>query len=175
MDDDNDPEVIADIALREQTRRERPGLTDAQFGDLLSKVGKPTILERVPCRNRCGRTADWTAEAEHSFEVFNRELAKRGEAPLDKTRIVFCDTCRAGAIAEKGRNNRVFNDRMAELIRELRGGTTHPEPPGPAPHDIRERQIIKALEAAGHPDVIGLRNALASKRGSKGSPRTKGV
>lgn len=164
-DSDYDPEVAADLELREQTRRERPGLTSAQFAAKVREVAVgPTVLEMVPCRARCGRTTEWTAEAQHTFDVFNRELAKRGEAPLDKTRIVFCATCKKQGRALEGAASRKNVDAMGALIRELRGGETFPNPPGPAPTPERERQILDVLERAGHPDVVGLRNSLRDSR-----------
>src|SRR4051812_28254255 len=94
-----DPEVLADLQLRERTARERPGNSETQFGRMLRAVGTPRVVDKTPCRARCGGLADWTEEAENAFSTFNRMLDASGDAPLDKTKILFCDACRKRGLA----------------------------------------------------------------------------
>lgn len=161
MSDELDPEVIADLRLREYTARSRPGLSDAAFGQAIRAAAIPKVVDRVPCRNRCGAVVAWTEEAEDTFQTFNRQLARKVEAQLDKTRIVFCSTCRTNGLAMGAERNRKQVDYIAPLIRELKNG----------PSADRYREILDSLRKAGHPDVDGLHAALLEKAAAKGTKR----
>jgi hypothetical protein len=154
---DEDPEVVADRQLRAYTEASRPGLTETQFAARIREVAKPSIVGVVPCRNRCGSVVDWTEEAEHAFEVSNRELERQNEPQLDKTKIVFCPACVARGRSLRADGNRKHVDVLAEKIRALKE-TDSPD---------EERELIKQIEKLNHPDVPGLLGAIAEKR-SKG-------
>ncbi len=143
-----DPEVLADLRLREATER------DATRSREMPKYVAPRIVERVPCRARCGQLADWTDEAEQAFETFNRALAAKADAPLDKTKIAFCSAC-----VDEGRkliadNSRKHVDKLAEKVRELKDSER--------PWD--EGELLSQLRKLGHPDIPGLVSALRDRR-----------
>lgn len=163
MSDDMDPEVLADLQLREQTTRERPRMSDAQFAENLREAAAPRVIGKVPCRARCGNVADWTEEAEAAFQTWNRKLVADREAPLDKTRIVFCDDCRRRGAVEAAQSNRNHVEAMRAAIQELK------EHPPETPSE--EREAVKRLEKLRHPfphDCIKaiLENG-SKKRGSR--------
>lgn len=153
MSDYEDPEVIADMQLRARTERDRGRLTDAQFAAKIRDAAKPKIIERVPCRGRCGALVDWTEEAEESFRTFSRILLAKRDAPLDKTRIVFCVACRARGRIEAGDGNRRHVDELRDAIRRIKG-SANPD---------SERDLIQKLRDLKHPDVEGLLEALRTK------------
>jgi hypothetical protein len=148
--DDMDPEVRADLELRERLAASRPRVSDGQFAEKIREAAKPRIIERVPCRNRCGAVADWTEEAEQAFMTFNHKLASAAEAPLDKTRIVFCPSCARRLSAESSQRNRMMVNKIGDAIRELKAGC----PPR------REDELLDKLERSGHPDIAGLKQWL---------------
>ncbi|NUO49774.1 MAG: hypothetical protein HOV80_13040 [Polyangiaceae bacterium] len=158
MSFEEDPEVIADLRFRESSMFDRTRTGEARWS-------APTIVERVPCRARCGAVVEWTDEAEERFQIFNRHLIGKREAPLDKTKICFCDGCRAKGRKAAAESNRDRVDYMRPLILELRGD--------PAPNGQREREIIEKLKKAGHPDIEGLCQAIKARRESKPQGRTR--
>ena len=152
MSDEMDPEVAADLRLREASRFDR----SRNQGDM-PKYVPAKVIDRVPCRNRCGAVVSWTEEAESTFQTFNRQLAKKLEPQLDKTKIVFCNTCRASGVAQAADRNRKQVDYIAGIIRELKGGLD----------GDKYREAIDKLKKAGHPDIDGLEQALREKAASK--------
>lgn len=163
MSDEEDPEVVADLRLRAYTAASRKGMSEAQFGAAIKAAATPKIIDRVPCRNRCGAVVSWTEEAEDTFQTFNRQLARKMEAELDKTKIVFCNSCRiAGGLLSAERNRKQV-DFIAQLIRELKNGNGIKED--------REKEIIEKLKKAGHPDVEGLQQAIRDKAATKSGGR----
>lgn len=156
--DEEDPEVVADIRFREASTRDRSRSGEARWQ-------APEIVDRVPCRARCGSLVDWTEEAEERFAIFNRQLKRKMEAPLDKTKIVFCDGCRTKGLKAAAERNRDAVEFMKPLILELRGE--------PAPKGEREREIIEKLKKAGHPDIEGLCQAIKTRREHKPQSRAR--
>jgi len=141
-----DPEVLADIRLRDATTRDRSRSGEATWS-------KPVILGQVPCRNRCGRLVDWPDAAQDRFEFFNAVLERRGEAPLDKTRILFCTPCIEAGKLEAGNVRRKEVDIVAGWIRELKDGCDAK----------RDAELLTKL-AKVHPDIDGLKQALNERR-----------
>lgn len=154
MSDEIDPEVLADIRLRDATTRDQTRSGEVRWVP-------PHIVDRVPCRNRCGSLVDWTEEAEDAFQKFNGMLAGKADAPLDKMQIMFCRRCRAEGEKKRADGLRGFYDRVNEAIRELKNGC---EP-------SRERELLEKLHRAGHPDVKGLEQCLRDKANAKSSRR----
>ncbi len=159
MSDEDDPEVLADLELREHTARTRPRVSDAQFAAKLRDAAVPRIIDKVPCRARCGRMADWTEEAQDAYDTFNRKLLSMRDAELDKSRIVFCDECRKRGVAMRAEDNRKHVDLVAAKIRALKA-TTNPD---------EERQLIKELHQLHHPDMNGLVEAIRQAREKQSS------
>jgi hypothetical protein len=150
---EEDPEVAADARARAFPSRQ--ALTDEQFAQRIREVAAPKVIDRVPCRARCRSVVDWTEEAEHAFETFNRKLERDGDergdrAPLDRTRIAFCSACIAKGRAMTAANNRKYVDALAEKIREIKQSS---DPMG-------ETGLIEQIKKLNHPDVPGLLSAL---------------
>ncbi|MCA1833019.1 MAG: hypothetical protein ABR520_11155 [Mycobacteriales bacterium] len=117
----DDPEVRADIAHREASRRDstRSSLVDCdecgchvKAHDLASgqcntpacdcqefqRGGGPTwsppaIVERHPCAKSCGTIVDVPQEALDAFEAVNVLLGKRGQS-VPKSKGFICDACK---------------------------------------------------------------------------------
>jgi hypothetical protein len=151
-----DPEVVADIKLRAATLR------DSSRSREMPTFIPARITGQVPCRGRCGSLVDWTEEAEERFAIFNRILARKMEAPLDKTRIAFCNKCRTTGMAMQGERNRKATDLMKQFIVELKNGPKSAE---------RERELVDKITKLGHPDVAGLVQAIQERKASKSSAR----
>ena len=169
MSFDEDPEVLADMQLREATLRERGRSRE------MPKYEPPAIVGQWPCRV-CKTPVDITDEAIKDAEVFDRKLARDGDehgnhAPLDRNRIAVCDACRAKGMSLIGQRKREQVDKMAALIRELRGGTTLPAPPGPAPSQQREAELMREIISRHHPDPEGLLKAIRDGRNGGKKPR----
>lgn len=150
-----DPEVLADLKLRSATER------DPSRAREMPTYATPKVVDKVPCRARCGNVCDWTEEAVQAFETCNRILAARDEAPLDQTKIAFCAACRARGATLAADNSRQHVERLGALIRELKASSD----PG------SERDLIKQLGKLGHPDVEGLTGALRDARAKQPSGR----
>jgi hypothetical protein len=155
MSDIEDPEVIADLKLRAATEHDR-----LRSREMPAFVPSP-VIDRVPCRNRCGAVVGWTEQAEETFQTFNRELARKMEPQLDKTRIVFCNTCRMAGGALSADRNRKQVDFVAQVIRELKSGL----------NGEKYQEAIQKLRKAGHPDVEGLEQTLRDKEAAKPSKK----
>ncbi len=84
-----DPEVIADLKFRAYTERDRSrGGADYDWK-------QPETIGAWKCRvPACGVLVGVTQDAMERVAMFNRELHRRGEAPLDINAIVYCDRCR---------------------------------------------------------------------------------
>ena len=155
--DDEDPEVRADaMARRYPDTSGRECMSEEAFATAIRRTATPNVIGVVPCRARCGAVVDWTDEADHAFDTWNRHLLAKREAPLDKTRIAFCPSCQRKGMTMRAEQNRKQVDRLAELIRELKD-----EPP---PSPTRERELLEAIKALNHPDVDGLIQAVREKR-----------
>jgi hypothetical protein len=149
-DDEEDPEVIADLRLRAASEFDRTRTRPTGH----RSFSPDPVIGQVPCRGRCGALADWTESAENAFQTWNRVLERRDEGPLDKTRIVFCETCRKLGQHMSAERNRVHVDKLADLIRQLKE-STEPE---------SERDLIERIAKLNHPDVAGLVKAIKDAR-----------
>lgn len=146
-----DPEVIADLQLREQTARARP--RNEAKTEALYTWAPPEIVAKWKCRT-CGALAVPISADDLEFAaVWNRKLRSRGEAPLDPDRIVFCDACRDKHRASGEHRRAEERERIAEEIRKLKN----------ADDPTLEAATIKTLRELGHPDVDGLVQSLVAK------------
>lgn len=155
MDDESDPEVAADLALRAASERD----TTRTRGHGVYGYVQPPTVEHWPCRGGCGVMVAITQEALHAAAVHDRELARRREAPIPRAKCVFCDKCRALGVDIAAERNRKHVDALAELVRELKAS--------PGPGVERERQLIHNIRLMHHPDVDGLVRAIAERRASE--------
>lgn len=102
-----DPEVLADLQLRERTARERhdrrgpDGLDVGQDPDGLSPAlaalydGAPDPdVEHWPCRGGCGRMVGVTQVAVERLAMSNQLLATKRERPIAKHEVMWCPDCK---------------------------------------------------------------------------------
>lgn len=144
-----DPEVIADLQLRDATERDRSRTRRASYAWTPSK-----IVGAWRCKNlRCPAFVEVTEETMERFCMFNSQLRSRGEAPLDPSKILYCDPCITEYKRTAPDRRRAQMDRMAVVIRQLKDS-------GDA---SRERDLIAQLEEWGHPDVTGLVKAITER------------
>jgi hypothetical protein len=111
-----DPEVLADLRLREQSERDpsRSRVDPTAWTE-------PAIVEHWPCRGGCGTMVGVTREAIDALASSNAMLARRREAPIAKTKVVWCPPCKRR------------DDELAAMQREARRPMRQTEPPGTSP------------------------------------------
>lgn len=151
MSDDEDPEVVADRRLQAATIRQRGGKHEG------ASYRPPVIVAEWPCR-ACKKPYGVTEDAVEAYETWNRELARRGDVPLDSKAIVFCDSCRAVYTDTAPSRRRGQVERMRPVIQQLKRSNS-PE---------QEYALLKQLDAWGHPDVPGLVGAIRARLEGKG-------
>lgn len=134
---DADPEVIA-----EQRARDRYAGADRPEGETYAAATyrAPAIVEHWPCR-RCGvAMVGVTADAIERLDMFNRQLARQGEPPIPKNKIVFCPACSGPAHAERAERIAADARAVAKLRAELLTLVDN---------DLRERVIADQLRKHG--------------------------
>ncbi len=163
MSFEEDPEVVADLKLRayseHDTSRARPSR---------DRIGQWTPDKTVGAwrcqRPGCVNLFAVTAEAIEHVEIFNRELARRGEGPIDLRKVAWCDGCRAAWLANRSVKARERVDAIAKLVRELKASSQ--------PQKLTEQ--IEQLRKWRHPDVDGLLSAIDERlRNGKGKRERK--
>lgn len=154
-----DPEVLADLQLRESTVRERGNRRSAP----MPSWSPPAIVGQWPCKV-CKRPVDVPDAAMERFEAFSAALVRRGEQPLDEKRILFCDECRNEYIRTAPDRRRGQVERMRPVIVQLKN-SRNPE---------QEWAAIKQLEEWRHPDVPGLVQSIRARIDAKSSKAPKG-
>ena len=153
-----DPEVVADLKLREATLRD-PTRTRR---DPTTRWDPPKIIGQWPCRNQaCRKPVDVTADAVEYFDMFNRMLAARGELPLESSLTVACTECRRLLEDHRAVRNRDRREELRDAIKQLKASKNPPT----------EHDLIKRITKLGHPDVPGLLQALAERTAKKRAPR----
>ena len=155
-DDTIDPEVAADLRLRAATARERR----ASHSEVAWHP--PPIVGKWRCRNpKCPTMVDVPEPAMDRYCAFNAELRKRGEEPLDRDKIMFCEACREHVSSAFADRRREQVERMRSAIIELKE----------ARDDARQREILEQLKAWHHPDIDGLTLWLRERSRSAASKR----
>jgi hypothetical protein len=167
MSYDEDPEVAADIALRERTTWER----NPSAG--MPAYKPPVVVTHWPCR-ACKTPVAITEDALEQKAVFDRQLARQDEKPIDSNTIAICDGCQTKRWKLLADRNRERVDNLARAIRELRGGTKFPQPPGPAPQRAREIELVRDVIKFKHPEPDALIKAISDAR-NQGGRRSKGT
>jgi hypothetical protein len=166
MSDELDPEVLADLRLREATLRD-PTRTKR---DQAVRWDPPEVVTTWPCRNKaCQWPVDVTQSAIDSFNLFNAILVKRGEPALSTTEIVVCDECRKKLEQHKAGLNYERRDEMRELIRRLKASKD------PRKDPRKETELLALLEKRRHPDIPGLLESLSTAKARKRAPRPEDV
>lgn len=155
MSSEPDPEVLADLRLRESSQFDSSRTRTANYD-----WRKPADVDEWPCR-ACGVFVGVTDEATHALEVHNRRLLQLREAPVESARVLFCPSCKARGVAMQPERNRKHVDALAELIREFKSD--------PPPHPDREAELVAHMRLMHHPDVDGLVQAVKNRRENSGA------
>ncbi len=133
-----DPEILADLRLRDRTARERAdrrgpyGLDVGQDPDGLSPAiaalyasAPDPDVEHWPCRKGCGRMVGVTSAGIEAFESCNRKLKAMRQDPIGKHQVMWCPDCKR------------VDDEMAALQRGPRGPGSQTEIAGAGPPEQR--------------------------------------
>ncbi len=160
MSDDEDPEVRADAQLRASSMFDRTRTGEPNYA-----WQPPAVIGAWKCRTpACKRFCDVTEDTFSAMAMWNRELARRGDAPLEINATLWCDSCRAEMRRTAPDRRRGQVDRMAKVIKQLKDGKTAIDVPGEKGNElVNVEAAYKLLEKWGHPDVAGLRQCLAEK------------
>lgn len=150
-----DPEILADARAR---ARFGGAHRDEGASYAPAVVRPPAIVAGWACRARCGRFVPVDDAAVSALASNNATLRRRGEPELGEHEIVFCPSCKHRAAPDRADALRRRVDETAKLIAELKTLVDN---------DLRERGILARLRDLGHPDVDGLRKAIADGRASK--------
>lgn len=146
-----DPEVLADLRLREESRHD-PSRTRGRGAYDWSP---PAFVGVWGCRRPgCARLVSVTQEAVDYADQCDGWLRARSEDPLDRNRVAYCDLCLAEYKRTAPDRRRKQVDEMAVKIRELKESRD--------PHG--ERDLVDQLQRMGHPDVSGLVQQLSEQR-----------
>lgn len=145
-----DPEVRADIELRNRTERHRSRKE-------LPSWTRPEFVANWPCR-ACSAPVPVTADAVDTLERFNRMLGARNETFIRTTEIMFCDRCGAEYKRTAAARRLGQVERMRPVIQRLKR-SSNPE---------GEHELIKQLTQWSHPDVAGLIQSIRDRIASKG-------
>jgi hypothetical protein len=150
-----DPEILAD-----QHRRARYGGADRGVPDDYppGRARPPAIVAGWACRAGCGRFVPVDDAAVAARDSANGQLRRRGEPELGVHEIMFCPACKHRAAPDRADALRRRVDETAKLIAELKTLVDN---------DLRERSLVARLRDLGHPDVDGLRKAIAESRAAK--------
>lgn len=168
MSNEPDPEVLADLDLRESSVHDRSRTRPTEYA--LGRWATDADVAWWYCKglnkaNPCPQKAivGVTADVVEQVFRFNAMLRSRGEPPLDTAELVRCMACRRGIAAQRPAALRKRCDEMAECIRQLKASSD----------PRRERELIKQIETWGHPDVPGLLQAIDERRRGGKSKRSR--
>jgi hypothetical protein len=161
--EDLDPEVLADLRLRDNSMFDR---TRSRGRDVYT-WSPPAIVGFWGCRRpTCEGAVNVTQDALDYASQCDGWLISRGEQPLERYKISYCDRCLVEYKRTAPDRRRKQVDAMAVKIRELKESN---DPFG-------ERDKIDELVKMGHPDVNGLVQVLQERRANEraSSSRKKG-
>ncbi len=155
--DEEDPEVAADLALRESSVFDR-SRTRVEPAMLATWAPRVAFVGMWRCRGGksfvCSSMIPVTEETIERWMMFNARLRDIGQSPIDSGEVLRCDRCVEAWRAQRPATIWDRVDAMAKLIQALKN-SDRPE---------EEREIIKQLTAWNHPDVRGLLQAIAVRR-----------
>ena len=157
----DDPEVVADLKLRARTEYDRTRTKGADIYDWR----EPATVAAWCCRNRtCRIPVRVTQDAVDNLAMMNRQAKARGFERIREDEIMYCPLCEIALRAERGVMASRISSVMNKHIVELKKGVSKE----------REAELLKKLDALGHPDVKGLEQALHEKKNAKKSTRAQG-
>lgn len=108
-------------------------------------------------------------EALDAMAVFNTELAKRGEQPINKAKTVFCATCKESGLKHGADVNRRHVTALAVHIRRL---VELADEPATQANAQEERELLEKCRLMHHPDIDGLTQALRDRRERNGNAKS---
>lgn len=155
-----DPEVLADLQLREHTERTRR----TKPVDAIYAYKPPEFVGAWRCR-RCGVLVEIQASDLENLAMWNRVLKARGEAPIDNTKIALCDECKAVEDDRRSDGRKEQAGIVNDLIRSLKATDDI--------DGIDARAQTKRLRELGHPDVDGLLHELRERAGARAAKRAR--
>lgn len=160
-----DPEVVADLRLREDSMRDptRERRSEAMLGTWAPRekyVGKWKCKTPV-----CSAYVDVVEDTIERWMLLNGMLKARGEETIRTDEVLRCDRCRNEMSLARRVHLRKRVDEMAVIIRQLKSSSN---PRG-------EHELIRQLEKWHHPDLKGLLDAIERRLESenKTSKRTR--
>lgn len=158
-DEELDPEVLADLQLRESSQYDPKRTRTARYD-----WRQPDIVAHWPCRRPgCGQTIGVTQEAVDALRVANERMQQEGEREIPTDAVMICPPCKVvfeDVLAEKAARRRA---EIRDLVLRMK------ESPNPR----SEHETIKRLTKLGHPDVVGLIEHLAAKLERNGNKTAK--
>lgn len=156
-----DPEVVADLKLRAKTTYDKSRTGGADAYDWR----EPATVAAWCCRTKtCRAPVRVTQDAVDMLATMNRLAKARGFERIREDEVMFCTVCEVAMRKERERIASRLSEVLSKAIVEIKKG----------PGDERERELIKKLEALGHPDVPGLVQAIREKRDASKGKRFKG-
>lgn len=148
-----DAEALEDLRKREATQRDA-----SRTRKTAAAIGGGAVVAQWPCLvEGCVESVGVSDDVVHGLDVFNAQLARKGEAPIAPG--AYCtahEVLRAELRADRASARR---DKMRDTIRQLKEAE-RPE---------SETALIALLRRQGHPDVEGLLASLAAAK-----PRRRG-
>lgn len=160
---DLDPEVLADLELRDASMRDRSRSRRAE-ATLGRELPAPPVAWWTCRAPRCGQLVGIPEQAVERLEIFNARLVSRGEQPIPDDTVAVCDEHRAMLLTHRAETLRRKHDRLRENIVKLKA----------SPNPRSEHELLRELERDHHPDISGLLESLARKlEGDKASKRTR--
>ncbi len=168
MSDEMDPEVVADLQLRAYSQNDR----SRTRGEGVYDWKPPADVAQWKCRTPpCKVFVGVDADTVEQWEMFNRELKRRGEKPIASHEVMICDSCRANHAEILPLKQLKRNDRMADVIRQIKNGDTSIRwKENDGDHIGNRREAIDMLKKWGHPDVVGFEQALSEKSSPNKKP-----
>jgi hypothetical protein len=151
-----DPEIANEARVRAEVEQDRPDTNyDRQVRELLDDP----VITRWRCRTHgCGELVDAPKSAVDSLTVFNAQLERRRQSPIQTDEVLFCGRCKGNLKVKSDEARRAKSERLAPIVKLLTQ-SAQPE---------REHALIRQLREWKHPDVDGLVQALVQRRGRSG-------
>ncbi len=166
-----DPEVVADLQLRASTERDT-----SRSGAAAYDWKRPDVIGQWKCRAQCGRFCDVTQDTMEAMAMWNRELKRRLEAPLDINAILWCEPCSVEMRRLSSERRRAKVERMASVIKQIKDDAPnirYRDKHGD--HSVTRAQAFEVLKEMGHPDVAGFQQALSEKSSPNKRPSRGGL
>lgn len=149
----DDTEVAEEARARSSVDGERP--LDTNFGRQVKALLDDPVVANWPCRTRgCAELVPAPRSAVDSLAVFNAQLERRRQPPIQTCEVLFCPRCKAAHKAEADQHRRAKDERLAPIVKLLTQ-SSQPE---------REHAMIRQLREWKHPDVDGLVAQLVQRR-----------